>query len=79
MHWPTCFRHRIPDYMMPKYLDVVDALPTMTSGKIDRKALPPPADLLRQPAAKIAVAETELQRDMVGVSASHNARFRRLY
>ena len=60
-------RHRIPDYMMPKYLDVVDALPTMTSGKIDRKALPPPADLLRQPAAKIAVAETELQRDMVGV------------
>jgi non-ribosomal peptide synthetase-like protein len=60
-------RHRIPDYMMPKYLDVVDALPTMTSGKIDRKALPPPTDLLRQPATKIAVAETELQRGMVAV------------
>ena len=58
-------RHRIADYMMPKYLDVVDELPTMTSGKIDRNALPPPTDLLRQPAVKIAGAETELQRGMV--------------
>ena len=60
-------RHRLPDYMMPKYLDVVDALPTTTSGKIDRNALPPPTDLFRQPTAKIAGAETELQRGMAGV------------
>ena len=30
-------RHRVPEYMVPKYLDVVDQLPTMTSGKTTEK------------------------------------------
>ena len=40
-------RSRLPDYMVPKYLDVVESLPTSTSGKVDRKQLPPPLNLLK--------------------------------
>jgi non-ribosomal peptide synthetase-like protein len=59
--------HRVPDYMIPKYVDVLDELPTMTSGKIDRKALPAPRNLLRELPDEIAAAETELERSIVDV------------
>lgn len=39
-------RKRMPAYMVPQYLDVVDELPMLASGKIDRKALPQPQKLL---------------------------------
>lgn len=31
---------RLPRHMVPSFLDPVDALPTLASGKVDRKALP---------------------------------------
>jgi non-ribosomal peptide synthetase-like protein len=37
---------RLPAYMVPGYLDVVEALPTLASGKIDRARLPTPAAAL---------------------------------
>lgn len=39
-------RERMPSYMVPQYLDVVSSLPTLPSGKIDRKQLPAPQRLL---------------------------------
>ena len=33
---------RVPPYMMPGFLDVIDELPRTTSGKVDRRALPQP-------------------------------------
>ncbi|MDQ4116494.1 MAG: amino acid adenylation domain-containing protein, partial [Actinomycetota bacterium] len=36
-------RTRLPEYMVPCYVDVLDALPTQVSGKVDRSRLPPPA------------------------------------
>ncbi|WP_182347107.1 Pls/PosA family non-ribosomal peptide synthetase [Tomitella gaofuii] len=35
-------RDRLPDYMTPTFVDVLDALPAMVSGKVDRKKLPTP-------------------------------------
>lgn len=33
---------KLPDYMVPSYITIMDELPLNTSGKIDRKALPLP-------------------------------------
>ncbi|MDT0343936.1 non-ribosomal peptide synthetase [Streptomyces litchfieldiae] len=35
---------RLPDHMLPVHYAVLSALPTTASGKLDRKALPEPAD-----------------------------------
>ncbi|MFA5956117.1 Pls/PosA family non-ribosomal peptide synthetase [Hyphomicrobium sp.] len=40
-------RRRMPAYMVPQYLDVIDSLPMMPSGKVDRKNLPAPSTLLK--------------------------------
>ncbi len=33
---------RVPDYMLPGTIVILDSLPVTASGKVDRKALPPP-------------------------------------
>jgi non-ribosomal peptide synthetase-like protein len=55
-------RGRMPEYMVPKYLDVVEELPTATSGKFDRKMLPPPRDLLGELKRTIVAPTTALER-----------------
>jgi non-ribosomal peptide synthetase-like protein len=35
-------RYRLPAYMVPAYLEVIDSVPMLPSGKVDRKALPEP-------------------------------------
>lgn len=40
-------RQKLPTYMVPKFLDVVDDLPMMASGKIDRKQLPAPQNMFK--------------------------------
>jgi non-ribosomal peptide synthetase-like protein len=39
--WDT-IRSRLPIYMVPASLEIVDTLPTLPSGKVDRKNLPQP-------------------------------------
>lgn len=55
-------RAKLPPYMVPKFLDMIEELPRMTSGKIDRKQLPRPVKLLAASTSRAIVAprnETE--------------------
>jgi non-ribosomal peptide synthetase-like protein len=53
-------RGRLPPYMVPQYLDVIDALPMMSSGKVDRKSLAKPQTLLNG-GGEIVPPEGELE------------------
>jgi non-ribosomal peptide synthetase-like protein len=55
-------RHRLPEYMVPKYLDRVSRLPITTSGKVDRKLLPPPVELLGGQNRTTIPPATDLER-----------------
>jgi non-ribosomal peptide synthetase-like protein len=54
-------RDRLPEYMIPKFLDVVAELPTSTSGKLDRGALPAPQLLLSDEVRDVVAPTTPLE------------------
>lgn len=45
-------RARLPEYMLPTYLQFVDDLPLTVNGKLDVKALPPPTAVGLSPAGR---------------------------
>ncbi|MFI5488513.1 Pls/PosA family non-ribosomal peptide synthetase [Micromonospora echinaurantiaca] len=55
---------RLPAYMVPSFLDVVTALPTMPSGKVDRKRLPTPIRRLTRAAGPLVAAASELEEQI---------------
>jgi non-ribosomal peptide synthetase-like protein len=63
-------QERLPSYMVPAYLDVVEALPAMPSGKVDRRRLPTPVN--RRPArgkGLLVAAEGALEEQVRAVWA----------
>ena len=58
-------RARLPEYMIPRYLDVIDDLPQLTSGKVDRKALPPPRTVLGRAEREIVAPTSDTERMIV--------------
>ncbi|MFA7307906.1 MAG: Pls/PosA family non-ribosomal peptide synthetase [Hyphomicrobium sp.] len=54
-------RNRLPPYMVPQYLDVIEELPMMSSGKVDRKSLPRPRTLLNGP-SEMVLPESDLEK-----------------
>ena len=60
-------RTRLPEYMIPRYLDVIDELPQMTSGKVDRKLLPPPKEVLGRAGHVVEPPATATERAVAAV------------
>jgi non-ribosomal peptide synthetase-like protein len=57
----TLLKERLPEYMIPAYLDVVDGLPMLASGKIDRSKLPEPLAPLVKTGGVFVAPETDLE------------------
>lgn len=52
----------LPDYMVPANFALVESLPTTESGKLDRRALPDPRLVSRQPDAASVAPHTAVER-----------------
>lgn len=57
----------LPEYMLPKYLDVIAEIPLSNSGKIDRKALPEPQTLLKLTRGSGVPPADEIERRVVEI------------
>jgi non-ribosomal peptide synthetase component F len=66
-------RTRLPEFMVPSAVSVLDAFPLTPSGKIDRARLPEPADVrdedepFRAPGAGLEAAVAGIWQDVLGV------------
>nr|WP_162562064.1 non-ribosomal peptide synthetase [Salinispora mooreana] len=61
---------RLPDYMVPAAVVVLDRLPLLSSGKVDRSALPEPEFtevVYRAPSSSVEVALAEVFADVLAV------------
>jgi len=52
-------RKRLPEFMLPSWIVVLDDMPRTLNGKIDRKALPAPQDMAGRPEPVAPTTETE--------------------
>ena len=65
-------RSKLPYYMIPSTLDVIDSLPMTSSQKIDRKRLPTPKTPLGFSNQKTIIPpSTDLEREMVRIIANN--------
>lgn len=66
-------RDKLPYYMIPSTLDIIDSLPVTTSQKVDRKRLPKPSAPLTKPSSHrtIVSPKTELEKKLVHALATH--------
>ncbi len=61
-------KERLPNYMIPQYVEFIDKIPMLPSGKADRKNLPLPKDSIRAPRSEIEVEpRTELEAKIAEV------------
>ncbi|AWK70857.1 non-ribosomal peptide synthetase [Rhodococcus oxybenzonivorans] len=66
----TAIARKLPSYMLPETILILDSFPLGTSGKLDRKALPAPifeARVFRAPATAAESVVAEVFADVLGV------------
>ena len=60
---------RLPAYMVPAFLDVLEAFPTLSSGKVDRKRLPKPQAALTRTDRAMRTPSDALEADLLATYA----------
>ena len=60
---------RLPAYMVPGFLDVLDSFPTLASGKVDRRSLPAPVSALVRTDRAIRAPGDALEADLLATYA----------
>jgi non-ribosomal peptide synthetase-like protein len=60
-------KRKLPVYMIPSHLDVIDEMPTLTSGKTDRKRLPEPKTALVKINRIIVEPQTETELELAKI------------
>jgi amino acid adenylation domain-containing protein len=63
----TSLRERLPEYMRPRLIEVLDALPRTPNGKIDRKALPLPRTIAASTHATLEVTPERLESAIAAI------------
>jgi non-ribosomal peptide synthetase-like protein len=64
-------RERLPKYMVPAFLEYLDAIPMTPQDKADRKALPPPGQRVnRAPQREVVAASTKTEQLLAGALAA---------
>lgn len=64
-HLRTQFRRQMPEYMVPSFFVVLDAMPLNTNGKTDRAALPKPQS--NRSGSDLPANTTETQRQILQI------------
>ncbi|MEX2964159.1 amino acid adenylation domain-containing protein, partial [Microbulbifer sp. TYP-18] len=65
-------RHRLPNYMLPSHIILLDSLPLTAQGKVDKRSLPAPDRLLRErvitePEGEVEILLASLWQRVLGV------------
>ncbi len=63
----SLLRQRLPAYMIPSFLEIIDEIPTLTSGKTDKKSLPAATNSLVNTTREIIEPKTKMQTVLVNV------------
>jgi non-ribosomal peptide synthetase-like protein len=63
----SLLRQRLPPHMIPGYLELIEEIPTLPSGKVDRKRLPEAKTPLVQTKRDIVAPATELEKRILTV------------
>ncbi len=64
-------RQKLPDYMVPAFILLLEELPLTSNGKVDRKALPQPDAGSTTEQGAIALPQTQLERQIAQIWAEH--------